>query len=190
MKRIFIAVDVSADARREAALYIENLRRAFPRLRVGWEREEKLHLTLKFLGDVDDAQLECVTEAVAKAAKKCAKFKLQIVNTGVFPNSRRARVLWLGVRDEDQGLAQLQRILENECKSCGFVREKRRFSAHLTVARLREPENCGALAVAHSERNFVSDEFEVSEIVIYQSRLLPGGSRYTVVSKHELRAEK
>jgi 2'-5' RNA ligase len=171
MKRIFVAVDISEEARRKTAAYIENLRRQFPGLRVGWDKPEKLHLTLKFLGDTGDEQLAKLMQAAERAARQIANFKLRIAGSGVFPNSRKARVLWLGVADEKGSLRDLSKD----------------FKAHLTIARLREPEKSGKLVEKHLRENFEEVEFAVSEIVIYQSELSPQGSRYTVVSKHALK---
>ena len=184
MKRIFVAIDISGEARRKASEYIESLRRQFPKLRVGWDKYEKLHLTLKFLGETSDKQLAELTQAVAKAARETSNFKLRIADTGVFPSRRKARVLWLGVKDEKGSLRKLNEVLENEGEPHGLTREKRDFKAHLTIARLREPEKSRSLIEAHLQENFAAIEFEVSEIVIYQSELSPQGSRYTVVSKH------
>ncbi|HEX8367577.1 MAG TPA: RNA 2',3'-cyclic phosphodiesterase [Pyrinomonadaceae bacterium] len=184
MKRIFVAIDISEAARRKASEYIESLRRRFPGLRVGWDKHEKLHLTLKFLGDTSDEQLEKLTRAAEKTAREISSFKLRIADTGVFPNQRKARVLWLGVKDEKGILRKLSEALENECERQGFTREKRDFKAHLTIARLREPEKSKNLVEAHLQEKFEAVEFEVSEIVIYQSELSPQGSRYAVVSKH------
>jgi 2'-5' RNA ligase len=190
MKRIFVAVDISEEARSRASRYIENLRRQFSELRVGWEKPEKLHLTLKFLGDTDDEQLGKLTEAVEKTAREIPNFTLQISDTGVFPSQRKARVLWLGVKDEQGNLRKLNEVLEGECEKKGFVPEKRDFKAHLTIARLREPEKSRALIEAHLRENFAALEFEVSEIVIYQSQFLSQGSRYTIVSKHAFNSNK
>lgn len=184
MKRIFTAVDISEAARRKVSVYIESLRRQFPALRVGWDKPEKLHLTLKFLGDINDERLGKLTAAAANAAREISAFKLRISGTGVFPNPRKARVLWLGVEDAQGNLRKLNEALENECERLGFAREKRDFKAHLTIARLREPEKSKSLAEAHLRENFAAIEFDVSEMVIYQSELSPQGSRYTVVSKH------
>jgi 2'-5' RNA ligase len=190
MKRIFVAIDISEEARRKASRYIESLRRRFPALRVGWDKPEKLHLTLKFLGDTGDEQLLKLTKAIEKAARQISNFKLRIAGTGVFPNRRKARVLWLGVTDESESLTKLSKILESEVEREGFARETRDFKAHLTLARLREPEKSGNLVETHLQEKFEAVEFEVSEIVIYQSELSPQGSRYAVVSKHAFKSEK
>jgi 2'-5' RNA ligase len=181
MKRIFTAIDISEEVRAKASDYIKNLREEYSQIRVGWERPEKLHLTMKFLGDVDDEQLANLTAAVEATAKQFSDFKLQIAGTGVFPSKRNARILWLGVRDEKGSLQKLNEILENECEKKGFAREKRNFKEHLTIARLREPRSSIKLADFHTQNEFLSNEFNVPELIIFQSRLSSSGSQYTPV---------
>lgn len=186
MKRIFIAIDISEEARRAAFDYIETLRREFSDVRAGWDKAEKLHLTLKFLGDTNEHQLAKLSEAVTETARQFSAFKLQITDTGVFPSKRNARILWLGVKDETEGLRKLNGILETECERLGFAKEERNFKAHLTVARLREPRKSKELVERHLGNNFESAGFEASEIVVYESRLQKSGSVYTAISKYTL----
>jgi 2'-5' RNA ligase len=189
MKRIFTAIDISDEARAKTADYIKNLREEFAQIRVGWERTEKLHLTLKFFGDVDEEQLTKLTVAVEETAKQLSDFRLQITETGVFPSKRNARVLWLGVRDEKGILQKLNEILENECEKKGFVREKRNFKAHLTIARLREPHSSKELVERHLINKFYSDQFQVSKIAIYESHLQKTGSIYEKIKNAELKIQ-
>lgn len=184
-KRIFAAIDLSEDARQKVAAYIERLRREFPNLRVVWEKPEKIHLTLKFIGEIGDEQLKKLTDAVEKSAFQISNFKLQISETGVFPSPRNARILWLGLKDERKSLQKLSEILENECVKQGFAKEKRDFKAHLTLARLKEKSS--ELVEMHLHKNFEPVEFEVSEMVVFQSELRPTGSVYKTVSKHKFK---
>lgn len=172
MGRIFTAIDISDDARRKVSDYTENLRGEFSYLRVGWERAEKLHLTLKFLGEIDDEQLENLVEAAEAVAAQVSDFKLQIAETGAFPSRKNARVLWLGVNDERGNLRRLNEILETECERKGFPKEKRNFKAHLTIARLRAPHKSTSLIEKHLSNVFAPVEFVVSEITIYRSSTL------------------
>jgi 2'-5' RNA ligase len=187
MKRIFTAIDISDEARAKCTNYVENLRSIFPHLRVGWEKPEKLHFTMKFLGDIDEAQLRNLTESVAASAEKSSNFKLRIANTGAFPSKRNARILWLGVNDEHAKMPKLKEVLEGECFERGLTRENRDFKAHLTIARLREPHKSAELVEKHLSEYFVSDEFTVSAVTIYESRLQKSGSIYSIVSKHEFK---
>lgn len=181
MKRIFAAIDISVEARRSVSGYIETLRGAFPNVRVGWEKPGKIHLTLKFFGDIDDVQLQNLNEAVEKTAGEISPFKLQISGAGVFPAPRKARILWLGVKDETGSLGRLNENFERECERSGFPRQKRIFTPHLTIARLREPQKSGKLARMHQTNEFAAIDFTVGELIVFQSELLPRGSRYTPI---------
>jgi 2'-5' RNA ligase len=178
-KRIFVAIDISDKARASVADYIENLRRHFAQIRVGWERAEKLHLTMKFLGDIDETRLENLIEAVENTARQVSDFKLQISSTGVFPSLKKARILWLGLEDEKGSLRNLNEILEVECEKLNFAKEKRDFKPHLTIARLREPHKSLELVRAHVENDFKTSSFDVNEVIVFQSELQTSGSLYT-----------
>ena len=177
-KRIFVAVDISADARRKAAAYISGLRNEFSDLKIGWDKSEKLHLTLKFLGDIDEEQLSALENVVENVKDRFSSFNLQISETGVFPSERNARVLWLGVKGEVETLKKINAVLETECEKIGFKKENRNFTPHLTIARIREPQKTKKLIQKHLENKFEPAGFEVSEIVIYESVLQPAGSIY------------
>jgi 2'-5' RNA ligase len=187
MKRIFAAVDISDEARRRVSAYSDALRREFSDLRIGWEKPEKLHLTLKFLGETNENQLNDLTKIVSKIAARISNFKLQISATGVFPSPRKPRILWLGINDKTESLQKISGLLETECERIGFPKEKRNFKAHLTIARLREPHKSTEIARKHLQNEFEPVEFEVSEIVIYESKLQSTGSIYSIVSKHKLK---
>ena len=189
MKRIFAAINISDEARAKVAGYIENLRREFSNLRVGWDKAEKLHLTLKFLGETDEKQLGNLTEAVENIARQVSDFKLQIVGTGVFPAKRNARILWLGIVDENDSLLQLNEILERECEKKGFQKERRNFKAHLTIARLREPDKSKRLVEKHLQNEFSPVEFAVSELAIYESKLQSTGSIYETIKNVKLKIQ-
>jgi 2'-5' RNA ligase len=187
LKRIFVAIEISEEARRKVSVYQETLRREFRNLRVGWEKQEKLHLTVKFLGDVDDRQLGKLIQAVEKTAEKNSSFKLQIFDSGVFPNKKRARVLCLGITDETGSLQKISEILEDKCEKFGFTKEKRKFNPHLTIARIREPGKSKELVDKHLQNKFEPVEFEVSRIVIIESKLHSTGSVYSIVSEFKLK---
>jgi 2'-5' RNA ligase len=182
--RLFFAVELSAEVRAASASHIERLRRDFPRLRVSWARPASLHVTLKFLGEVEASRVASLSLAGAGAAKGLAPFNLSAASAGAFPPSGAARVLWLGIGDDSGRLALLQRRLEEGCEAVGFPRESKSFKPHLTIARLRTPGGAAALSEAHRQTPFGPFEFNVSEFVLMRSELGPGGSRYTPLSHH------
>jgi 2'-5' RNA ligase len=189
-KRVFVALEISELARRRALHYIEYLRTEFQGFRVSWEKPEKLHLTMKFLGELDDRHLTKLSEAVEQSARKTAPFKLQISSPGVFPSPKKARVLWLGIKDELGSLRSLNGILEDECEKQGFQKEQRIFTAHLTIGRCQERFINQFLIEKHLNTDSPpSEPFEVAEIVIFESRLQPTGSIYFVHSRHRFKKE-
>jgi len=186
--RVFCAVDLPDEVKALASGHAARLREACPDARASWERPEKLHLTLKFLGDVEPTRVAELSQAAGRAAAGLAPFGLAIEGAGTFPPRGAPRVLWLGVRDASGGLARLQSALEDECAALGFARERRPFSPHLTVARLRDPRGAGPLAAAHAAAGFAEVAFDVAVMLVVRSHLEPRGSRYERVSSHPLSA--
>lgn len=185
-KRIFVGIEISDEAKEKTSKFIEDLRTEFPKIRAGWEKKEKLHLTLKFLGEIEENQLSELIAAVEKTSEKIVSFSLRLENTGVFPNAKKAKVLWIDLKDEKGNLIELNKILEEECEKHGFKRESRNFKPHLTIARLREPEKSLKLVEKYLHKKFEPVEFEVSEIVIFQSVLQSTGSIYTKIGNAKL----
>lgn len=182
--RVFCAVELPDEVREAAAAHAARLRRDFPEARASWARPASLHVTLKFLGEVEAARIPVLSRAAGAAAAGFGSFPLSVEEAGTFPPRGAARVLWLGVRDESGSLARLQSRLEEECEAAGFPREPRAFKPHLTLARLRAPKDAHALSEAHRRSTFGPHAFHVSDLVVMRSELGPGGSRYTPLSRH------
>ena len=189
--RIFCAVELPEDVRARVAAHVENLRAASPEsLKISWERAEKLHLTLKFLGEIEAERVEALTRAANRAAGAMGKFEASLREAGAFPARGNPRVLWLGLHDDAGRLAQLQERLEAECERENFPREARAFRPHITIARIRTPNAAARrLATLHRETNFAPATFRVGGFVVMRSQLGAGGSRYTILSRHALEAE-
>jgi RNA 2',3'-cyclic 3'-phosphodiesterase len=189
--RIFCAVELPEDVRARVAAHVEGLRAAAPpSLKISWERTEKLHLTLKFLGEIEAERVEALTRAANRAARVAGKFELSLRETGAFPPRGNPRVLWLGLHDDTGRLAQLQQHLEAECERENFPREARAFRPHVTIARIRVANAAARrLAILHNETDFAPATFNVGEFVVMRSQLGGSGSRYTPLSRHELKAE-
>src|SRR5215471_16330248 len=136
-KRLFIAVDISDEARAVVARYVEELKKASRNVRVSWTKAENLHLTLKFLGDVEESRIAALASGVAKQAAALSTIDLEIGGTGVFPSPAKAKVLWVGVNNPDGSLANAAQRIDEVCEKLGFPREDRKFSPHLTIGRVR-----------------------------------------------------
>ncbi len=186
--RVFCAVELPAEVRQRAAEHAARLRERFKEVRASWPRAENLHLTLKFLGEIEENRVALLRGAAARAAEESQPFELTVEGAGAFPPRGAPRVLWLGVEDGTGGLARLHSRLEAECAAAGFEREERPFHPHLTLARLRAPQGARPLAQFHQETGFPAAQFPVTELVVMLSELGPGGSRYTPLSRHALGA--
>lgn len=184
--RVFCAIELPDDVRSSVAEHVRRLRSEFSDVRASWERPEKLHITLKFLGNVKPKRVEALSEATSNTVEGFDPFELTIGEPGSFPPHGSPRVLWLGIVDATGRLAILQNSLEEGCASAGFPREPRAFKPHLTLARIRAPRGARELAAAHRETPFEPQRFKVSELVVMQSELGPNGSRYTPLSRHRL----
>src|SRR5438874_1311174 len=177
--RAFCAIELPDALKSRVGEHARRLREAFPRVRASWERPEKIHITLKFLGDVEVSRIEELSLAAGRAAAHVEPFELTIAVPGAFPPHGPPRVLWLGIEDASGKLSNLHYSLEDECAAAGFHREPRPFKPHLTLARIRSPRGPRELAAAHRESPFEPQSFNVSDLVLMRSELGPGGSCYS-----------
>ncbi len=177
--RVFCAIELPPSVRATILEYIAKLKLTVPEARASWARETNLHLTLKFLGEIKHSSVASLSKAAARATADVAPFTLQLEHTGVFPNQRQPRVLWIGVNDPSGELNRLYRQLEEQTAKEGFEREGRAFHPHLTVARLRQPKDARKLATAHQQLDFGPIEILVSELLVIRSELSSAGSKYT-----------
>lgn len=185
-KRIFLAIDLSKKAREICAEHVEGLRTRYKEANVGWERPEKLHVTLKFLGDTAEYTLRDLEEKIAEIAAHHKPFHMTIDRTGVFPNRSRPRILWIGLRDAGSRFTEIHRSIDEACGKLGLEADRKNFTAHVTVGRIRTPGRTEDLIESHLKAQIEPVEFEVADVVIYESKLQPTGSVYTVVSKSPL----
>lgn len=137
MTRTFIAIELSDEARSYLHQEIEQLARALPR--VHWVDPETLHLTLAFLGELDDAQLAKASTAAREAAQTAHPFYVRIGSLGMFGPAQQPRVIWIGLAGDLQPLLGLQARLANRLAQDGFALEERAYAPHLTLARIKSP---------------------------------------------------
>ncbi|MDZ7724747.1 MAG: RNA 2',3'-cyclic phosphodiesterase [candidate division KSB1 bacterium] len=148
-----------------------------------WVNPERIHLTLRFLGDVERERLDAVMEAVQNACKAFEPFTLTVSKTGAFPNFKRPRVFWVGVSDPDQKLQQCQAAIEGELEDIGFPGEKRAFSPHLTLGRVNNSRGVANVSKELERLHPEPVSFPAREVVVMQSKLTPSGAVYTPLRK-------
>jgi 2'-5' RNA ligase len=182
--RTFCAIDLPQEVRAQLQNHAGQLREAFPTASASWSRPENVHLTLKFFGNVPTEKLTLISGAATRIAGGLSPFAIRIGGTGVFPRRSRPQVLWVGIEDSSGRLSDLQQRLEQEFEREGFPKEDRGYRPHLTIARLRRPEDARPLAEAHIQTKFDFIEIRVNEFALFRSQLSPKGSIYTVISNH------
>jgi 2'-5' RNA ligase len=146
---------------------------------VSWTKPSNIHLTLKFLGGVEASRIERVSKALERAANGISPFEVEIGGAGCFPSPRSPRVLWLGFSNVPELIQQLYSNIEDELAREGFAREKRRFSPHLTIGRIRAPHNAAVVAGALIASGFEPETFIATEVILMRSYPKPTGSIYT-----------
>jgi len=178
--RAFIAIPLPDEIYRELARQQAAFRVLSPDAR--WTRSEGIHLTLKFLGEIEDQQIKQVTEALTALAG-FTKFNVQVKGFGFFPDARRPRVFWAGVHAPPD-LGQLAARVEDAMATVGFAREQRAYNPHLTLARFNNPRPLARLREAVTRQADLSlGQFEVTEFFLYESKLSPRGAEYRKVAR-------
>lgn len=184
--RLFVAINLPAAERKRIAAAATPLRESA--LPVRWVEPDALHLTLKFLGEVAQDEVESVTAAVRQVAGRHRPLTLRLHGAGAFPDLRRPAIWWLGVQ-AGEALAALQRDLEESLVPLGFPPEHRPFSPHLTLGRTARVSAPAALAGAGTRLQAVQYDrtITVDSLDLMRSHLSPRGARYECVCAAELR---
>lgn len=163
---------------------IQKLRLALPEAR--WTPRESWHATLKFFGEVGDDRFEDLRRVAGKISKAAVPFSTRLTEVGAFPNSRRGRVLWVGLDDEEGHMSRLAWEMERRFGKRGFRKEGRDLYPHLTLARFRVPRPLAEPIAASGPYELNTEPFEISEIVLYRSHLSPKGARYEASERFPL----
>jgi 2'-5' RNA ligase len=199
--RIFIGIDLDDGIRGRIARFLEGVSGFAPEAR--WVRPESLHITLKFVGEQKEEQVEAITQRLRRVAG--APFEIQVSGYGFFPTAKSPRVLWIGVHAGPQ-LAQLARDIDLAVAEFGIPREDRPFSPHLTLARAggrsgdprwRKGDGPNSIfgvlqkrLAAMGEPDSVTLTFgsmTADKFILYQSQLSPAGSKYTKLERFPMR---
>lgn len=184
--RTFIGVEVGNDVRATATALQQTLAEAGADVK--WVEPQNLHLTLLFLGEVDDRELHAVSRAMADAVAGEPPFTLRASGVGAFPNLRRPKTVWAGIADGSAELVRLHGLLEQSLLDLGaYRREDRPYSPHLTLGRVKSEADGQALApalVKHAD--WTGGRATVGEVVLFASDLRREGPVYTVLARGPL----
>jgi 2'-5' RNA ligase len=158
---------------------------------VRWVSPEKIHLTLKFFGNIEEARIEPIIKAIENSVHNTQVFSLRVTGTGAFPHWKNLRVIWMGLIDEKGILIPFQKQLETELEKIGFEPEKRAFQPHLTLGRVnssRGKEELSRRMERYREENF--GEISVERVILFKSDLKPTGAIYTSLGEVKLGGQK
>jgi RNA 2',3'-cyclic 3'-phosphodiesterase len=184
--RLFVAAEIPDDRLRALDELVTPLRSKLTNAR--WTDVANQHLTLKFLGNTPADHLEAIEQTCSMVAAGCNNGELRFTELGAFPSRARIRVLWMGVRDDDDVLTRAAKDLGSAFETLGFASEARDYAPHLTLARFKLPV---PLKSGFPEIDASSvDGFSFDALTLYRSHLSPKGARYEVVKRFPLGSKR
>jgi 2'-5' RNA ligase len=185
--RTFIAISLTPELKSELDKMIRELKSLSRGVR--WIKTDSIHLTLKFLGNLNIEQLGKVFDGMDIAKVKFpGTFSIDVKNTGCFPSLKRPRVLWVGVTGEEiYKLQSLQGNIESSLRDHGFAVEDRKYSPHLTVARIKFAEQLDTFLEKFSHYPFPAIKLPIREVHVMRSDLKPDGAVYSIQKTYKLK---
>jgi 2'-5' RNA ligase len=187
--RAFIAVDISPEVRSNIKVGMEDLRKLGMDMK--HVKPESVHLTIKFLGEMDDDLVPIIAESMDAIAGAQRPLELRARGMGCFPNPGKPRVAWVGCEDPAKAAEGLAGRVEDEMAGLGFEKEARGFKTHLTIGRFRDGERGGPAFLRFLEANSKRDfgAFVAGELILFKSVLLPDGAVYSSVHRAKFRGD-
>ncbi len=178
--RAFVALELPDHAREFLNEMITVLKQS--RADVRWTRSSSVHITLKFLGDIDVSQVPDIVSELTPVFAGQTRFVIAISGLGVFPNLRRPRVVWAGLDDTSARLGKMAALVDSAFHTLGFKTESRPYSPHLTLGRTRSDEGRESLIELIKNTECKGPGFEVKRAKLFQSILGPAGPKYSPIS--------
>ena len=179
--RSFIALPVPGDIAEHLAQLHETV--SGDAGRVTWVKAVAIHLTFVFLGDIEEGLITPIQEALEAAASGTDPFETSLGKVGAFPSLRRPRVIWAGLEKGADEAGRLKRRIDEMLLPLGFQVERKRFSPHITIGRIRSTGRPGALEQAAAEWILPQETWISQEVVFYQSELTRSGPIYTALAR-------
>jgi 2'-5' RNA ligase len=178
--RTFIAIELTNELHEELRILQQELKKS--EIDAKWVSPENIHLTLKFLGNIDLNQAEQIKNILNEISKQSKPFYLNLSGIGVFPKLDHPRVLWVGVNEGKNESIEIAKKLEDDLEKIGFQKENRPFSPHLTLARIRSSKNKDKLKELAEQTSFTSNnKVYVNKLTLFKSTLTPKGSVYSIL---------
>jgi len=180
--RTFVAIELDKTIKDALSAFIQKLDTGGGNIR--WVKPQGMHLTLKFLGEVSEDKIIEIKSVLGSIAKDYPRFQLSLKGARTFPPAARVpRVVWIGI-ENNEFLQNIQARMENELHNIQFPKEKRKYHPHLTLGRVKGPQNIGT--VMETLNQYKESEFgrmTVNKIILFKSTLKPTGAEYTILSE-------
>ena len=184
--RCFIAIEIPEPIRNQLARIQGTLRKQIQK--ASWVKPGNIHLTLKFLGEVDPADLEAIGEAITETTKRHRCFSLRIGGVGAFPSLARPRVIWAGLKVGAEPVSALAQDINVALSYCGFSTDTQKFNPHLTIARLKGRIDLRPYTNQYRQYDRIDRaEMTVNAISLIQSQLHPQGAIYSTLQSYSLK---
>lgn len=184
--RAFIAVEIGHPHKQKILDLVTQLKKTNADIK--WATENQMHLTLKFLGNIEQGKVGEISNILKDIADDSSAFSIQFSKIGAFPNMRRPRVIWIGVEEGDEPLKLLNNRIETGLEKLGFKKEDREYKSHLTLGRVKSLKNISELVKLIDKANLqFQDEIKINELTLFQSTLTPKGAIYTPIAYHHLK---
>ncbi|MCX7715931.1 MAG: RNA 2',3'-cyclic phosphodiesterase [Endomicrobia bacterium] len=188
--RTFIAVELQKDVIESINNFVFKTYREIDSNKISWVKKENLHITLKFLGEIDEKQVEIVKTVLKEILQNKKGFLVSVEGVCVFPKINSPRVIWLGIKEGKDELKTLANLIEEELYKNGFPKESKEFTAHLTIARIKQIKRLEEVRnYVEKYKNYPFGISRVKDITFFQSILKPEGPEYRVINKFILSSE-
>lgn len=184
--RTFIAIEPDPDSKERILKFISDLKRQ-TRADVRWTNKENLHFTLKFIGEISPQRMAKVIDILHLIQEIHNPFYVSVSGVGFFPDRFRPRIIWVGVREGKEQMINLAKDIEERLESEGFSREKREFTAHLTIGRIRSPSFSPNHIITQEFADRDICRFTADRIILYKSDLQASGPIYSVINDFYLK---
>jgi len=184
MIRTFIAIELPAEVKRLVRQIQEKLGESTEGIR--WVKDENLHLSVKFLGNVEENKINDISTAIENAAKDFSVIKLDTGQPGVFPNEKRPRVLWLGIEGDVEQFVRLSKTCESELSKLDYEKDEREIKPHITIGRIRDPKKQKGLVTVLRDLSVESIKFKADSLNLMRSELNQKGAVYSILHSVDL----
>jgi 2'-5' RNA ligase len=185
--RSFLAFELPPDIKRMVKDISEDIRRT--RLDLKCVKVDNIHLTVVFMGNIRSEDVRAIGEEAGDVCVDFDPFEIALKGLGVFPNTRRPRVLWLGLEVETERISSFRDSLQERLLDFGVSEEKRAFTPHLTLGRFRKPERNDPLLgdIISRYADIKGPAGRLEELIMFKSELRPGGAEYTKLNSFPLK---